>query len=39
MGGRSGHATARRHLRYVQHLLMFHHQPVRRVSDNAAHRE
>ena len=39
MGGRSGHATARQHLRYVQHMSMLHHQPVRRVSDNAVHHE
>ena len=35
MGGASGHRTRREHMRYVQHLLMFHHQPVRRVVDNA----
>ena len=39
MGGRSGHATARQHLRYLQHMVMSHHQPVRRISDNAVHRE
>jgi predicted TIM-barrel fold metal-dependent hydrolase len=35
MGGPSGHRSTREHMRYVQHLLMFHHQPVRRVSDNS----
>lgn len=35
MGGRSGHSTSQEHLRYVQHTIMTHHQPVRRVSDNA----
>ena len=40
MGGPSGHPSAAEHLRYVQHTIMTHHQPVRRVSDNApvAHR-
>ncbi len=35
MGGAAGHRTARQHQRYVQHMLMFHHQPVRRVDDNS----
>lgn len=35
MGGPSGHRTSRDHMRYVQHLLMFHHMPVRRASDNS----
>ena len=34
MGGPSGHPSAAEHLRYVQHTIMTHHQPVRRVSDN-----
>ena len=34
MGGASGHPSAQEHLRYVQHTIMTHHQPVRRVSDN-----
>lgn len=35
LGGPSGFRTAREHLRYVQHPLLFHHQPVNRLSDNA----
>ena len=35
MGGASGHRTSRDHMRYVQHLLTFHHQPVRRMDDNS----
>lgn len=35
MGGASGHPTAKEHLRYVQHTIMTHHQPMRRVSNNA----
>ena len=35
MGGSSGHPTARQHMRYVQHMLMFHHQPVRRLDDDS----
>ena len=35
MGGPAGFGTAGDHLRYVQHNLMFHHQPSRRVGDNA----
>ena len=36
MGGPSGHPSVGEHLRYVQHTIMTHHQPVRRVSDNVA---
>jgi len=35
MGGPSGHRSTREHMRYVQHLLLFHHMPVHRVSDDA----
>ena len=35
MGGPSGHRSTRDHVRFVQHLLMFHHQPVRRAEDNS----
>ena len=35
MGGPSGHPTARQHMRYVQHMLMFHHQPVRRLDNDS----
>ncbi len=35
MGGRSGHRTRREHMRYVQHTMMTHHQPVRKVRDNS----
>lgn len=35
MGGASGHRTRREHMAYIQHMLMFHHQPVRRVDDNS----
>ena len=35
MGERSGHQTSREHLRYIQHMLRFHHQPVRRLDDGA----
>ena len=35
MGGPSGHPSTREHMRYVQHLLKFHHQPVQRVDDNS----
>ena len=36
MGGASGHRSRAEHMRYVQHMLMFHHQPVRRVDDRSA---
>ena len=36
MGGPSGHPSVAEHMRYVQHTIMMHHQPVRRVSDNVA---
>ena len=36
MGGASGHPSMAEHLRYVQHTIMTHHQPVRRASDNVA---
>ena len=36
MGGPSGHRTAREHMRYAQHMLMLHHQPVRRADDGSA---
>ena len=35
MGGPSRHRSTREHMRYVQHLVKFHHQPVRRVADNS----
>ena len=35
MGGPSGHRTTREHMRYVQHLIMNHHQPVRSLADNS----
>lgn len=35
MGGPAGHRTAGQHLRYVQHMLMNHHQPARRIADNS----
>ena len=35
MGGPSGHRSTREHMRYVQHLLLFHHMPTHRVDDNA----
>jgi len=35
MGSASGHRSAREHLKYVQHIMMSHHQPQRRVLDNA----
>ncbi|MCI0437876.1 MAG: amidohydrolase, partial [Chloroflexi bacterium] len=35
MRGESGHKTPEDHMKYVQSLLMFHHQPVRRVDDNS----
>jgi predicted TIM-barrel fold metal-dependent hydrolase len=38
MGGASGHRTRADHMPYVQHLLMSHHQPVRRAEDNAVAR-
>ena len=36
MGGASGHPSVAEHMRYVQHTIMNHHQPVRCVSDNLA---
>ena len=36
MGGASGHRSVAEHMRYVQHTIMTHHQPTRRVSDNVA---
>ena len=38
MGGPAGHRTTRQHMAYVQHLLTFHHQPVRRVDDNSVYK-
>ena len=35
MGGPAGHRTTREHQRHVQHMIKLHHQPVRRVEDNA----
>ena len=35
MGGRSGFPTVREHLQFVQQMIMFHHQPVRRADDNS----
>lgn len=35
MGGVSGHHSESEHMKYIQHMLMFHHQPVRRVDDNS----
>ncbi len=35
MGGASGHRSRVNHMRYLQHLVMFHHQPVRSAEDNA----
>ncbi len=35
MGGASGHRSVRDHMRYVQHTMMTHHQPVRRLDDNS----
>ena len=35
MGGPAGHRTKREHQRHVQHMIKLHHQPVRRVEDNA----
>ena len=35
MGGASGHSSAQQHMQYTQHMLRLHHQPVRRVADNA----
>lgn len=37
MGGPAGHRTTRDHMRYVQHLLMFHHMPVRRMDDGSVY--
>ena len=36
MGGASGHRSVAQHMRYVQHTIMTHHQPTRRVSGNVA---
>ncbi len=36
MGSPSGHSSTAEHMRYAQLTLMFHHQPSRRVTDNAA---
>ena len=35
MGGPAGHRSTLDHMRHIQHLLRFHHQPVRRVDDNS----
>ena len=35
MGGPSGFPSAREHMRYVQHGMMFHHQPFRRADDGS----
>ena len=34
-GGVSCHHNWAEHMRYVQHMLMLHHQPVRRSDDNS----
>ena len=31
MGGPAGHSSSKQHLRYLQHLLLFHHMPVHRA--------
>ena len=36
MGGPSGHSTVRQHMRFIQQMLKFHHQPVRRTHDDTA---
>lgn len=38
MRGESGHKTPEEHMQYVQHMLMFHHQPIRRVDDNSIYK-
>ena len=35
IGGPSRHPTTRQHMRYVQHMLRFHHQLVRRLDDDS----
>lgn len=35
MGGSSGHTSTQEHMRYIQHLLTSHHQPVRRLVDQS----
>ncbi len=37
MGGPAGHPTTTEHMRYVQHLLMFHHMPMRRKDDGSVY--
>ena len=34
-GGQSGDPSVKEHMRYVQHLLMFHRQHVRKAGDNS----
>ena len=34
-GGPSGHPSVQEHMRCVQHLLVSHHQPVRKADDNS----
>ncbi len=38
MGSSSGHRDTQEHMRWVQHSMRFHHQPVRRVDDNSIFR-
>ena len=35
MGGPAGHGSARGHTRYMQQMLVSHHQPVRRADDGS----
>ncbi len=37
MGGPAGHPTTTEHMRYVQHMLMFRHMPVRRMDYGSAY--
>ena len=39
MGSSSGHRGTQEHMRWVQHSMRHHHQPVRRVDDNSIFRE
>jgi predicted TIM-barrel fold metal-dependent hydrolase len=35
MGGPAGHRSVRDHMRYLQHMMASHHQPVRRADDGS----
>ncbi len=37
MGEPAGHRTTRDHMRYLQHLILFHHMAMRRMDNSSLH--